>query len=741
MKKSSFLVLFAMTATAHAGGKPLPGLSHDPPRFVDESTTWVQLNNHSDSGYGFQAFALIAGYGSSSDGVHLDWTQNGKVLATTKCQMISSEGWLQKGAVEVKCNYTDSVKAKGAIDALLIYRDDKDDKEYLIRDYKVDVRQWDPKTWQIAPDDVIASAYVYHRDYGQLAGKPVFRFWATSQQNLGVASLRCTVDGKQLPDFAATFEVRNSTDGDVDISADIIPPKGDRTTWHWRTYQLEMTNLHFGTREKSNVQKAGWDKVDWMVDHPGAWDCNVRQGGRNVREFLFTVNSEGIVESHAMQKAKGAVPLFDTIAEIDVRIPKEAAIDQRIKPDVLRKSRGFGLPWPEDPSVKATLAALPPAVETMKLVVKVAAGKRLSGLEHSPPRFVDESTTEVRAQSRSLGKGKDGYVLHVFADVSGFGARGDQFHLEVKQGGAQLATTTCSYVADPAQMRIHGVAKDGGTFVEVTCDTGDKLLTATGAIDAALTYHDDQDGNDYVLRTYSVNVVKFTSFGDPLYQIVPDDLLGVAYIRNQIGERHGNLGSHVPHFMLWVAHEDAGTVRFTLRCSVDGTKLENDVTVGGEELPGGMVLEAIQRTKDGKHTDYRWKHLDLNADIVYGPKDDASNGIHENERGKFMWLVDHPGKWDCMLRSDGKGIREFLFTVDDKGNIADAFAGAKHGTPNLPEVVQVEMRIPKDGGFDNRIRPDAMRKSRGFGLPWPDAPVVKGIHAAFPPASGLPDPR
>jgi hypothetical protein len=34
-----------------------------------------------------------------------------------------------------------------------------------------------------------------------------------------------------------------------------------------------------------------------------------------------------------------------------------------------------------------------------------------------------------------------------------------------------------------------------------------------------------------------------------------------------------------------------------------------------------------------------------------------------------------------------------------------------------------------------------MKKSRGYGLPWPSGAGVKAIHAAFPAKRGLPDPK
>jgi hypothetical protein len=49
------------------------------------------------------------------------------------------------------------------------------------------------------------------------------------------------------------------------------------------------------------------------------------------------------------------------------------------------------------------------------------------------------------------------------------------------------------------------------------------------------------------------------------------------------------------------------------------------------------------------------------------------------------------------------------------------------------------MKIPAGSGVEQRIRPDAMKRSLRFGIPWPDHPRAKELQAAFPPPSGLPD--
>jgi hypothetical protein len=141
-------------------------------------------------------------------------------------------------------------------------------------------------------------------------------------------------------------------------------------------------------------------------------------------------------------------------------------------------------------------------------------------------------------------------------------------------------------------------------------------------------------------------------------------------------------------------------------------------------------------TNAKEHRTYLYEHEEVGPQFMFGSK--AEHGLRDPD--KVFWLEDHPGKWDCMLPKDGHQIREFLFTVNDKGMIEQSeMQKGPHPVPTLSNVVMIDMKIPADNGVDKRIRPDAMKKSIGFGVAWPDGPKVKEIQAAFPPASGLPD--
>ena len=355
----------------------------------------------------------------------------------------------------------------------------------------------------------------------------------------------------------------------------------------------------------------------------------------------------------------------------------------------------------------------------------------MPGIDQTPQRFVDETTTELHAYHRNNGK-VDGYGLRLYAVVAGH-VSGDKYRFEWKQNGKLLVTGSCTADSEIMTKRTHG-HKGGQGLAEVACNYAEPL-TAKGAMEATLLVYNDQDGNDYALRTYKVTVAKWTSFGDAAYGIVGDDLLGAGYVQHY----EAGTSDAKPHFFFWAAHDSSGGLEFKLRCTVEGAKLA-DIEVDHESAPGMLKLISVQRRQTGTNTTYTWAHFGIVANILWGEKD--ATGISESARDKYMWLIDHPGAWSCQLRNQGKSIREFAFTVDKKGMILpNAMQAASGVEPMLQGVAMIDMRIPKESTWDERIRPDAMKKTRAFGLPWPVHANVKTIQAAMPAASGLPDPK
>ncbi|HEX5061108.1 MAG TPA: hypothetical protein VFV99_17200 [Kofleriaceae bacterium] len=667
-----------IASTAWAG-KPLVDAGH----FADESQLFLQLGN-TDSGYWLSVQAYAVGF-VEKDRARIEVRQGGKQQFSYACQV----GW-DGGLAKVSCDGPQSgklLKKAGPVEVDLIQESDADDKEYLLRTFKVNAKNWDGKReWQIDGDDLLGAAY-FAPTHAQTGEYATLRFWVANGADFN-AILRCTIDGKSVPDIDGTVESKNS------LTADII--KGNsRTTWHWTQAAF------YATRFK--ITSVGKDPESvYVAEHPGSWQCQLRKGGITVREFSFKTNAKGDAEPHPMQQGKGAPPLPPRVAMVDVKIPKDNGLDQRIKPDVIKKSRGFGLAWPQHDSVKVLLASLPPAYENANPPPpKKGPVKLVNGLEANPPKLVDESSTTV-----SVWRNGNGYFPRAKATIAGTTqAPSNMYRLEWKQGAKLLATLKCSW------QQSDNRKQDWNT---VECEDNNLSLTAKGAIEANLIYTDDQQGVDYLVRTYKVTVAKYPSKGDPVWQVVPDDVLATAWAHQ---------GGESVKIRFWLGMDNTSV---ELRCTVDGKKLP-DIKMSGHADDNN--IEATVYDNKANATKYVWQQAGGGGtDVQVGmpPKDfKPSDGI-------VQYLGQYPGKWDCIVRQNGKQLREVLFTVNNKGSI-DA-------DPNQPGVypswvVPIELRFGKDI-LDGRVRPDAMKKSRGFGLPWPKPPTTK-----FPAASGLPDPK
>ncbi len=342
---------------AAAAAPPLPGLQHSPPIFMDEATPFVQLMNQSN-GYWFMVHAQVAGMPPKSP-VRLDWTSGGKVVASIKCDLHQG---IYRDTIGVQCDYRDKpLKAAGAINAKLIVTDDADDKEYLIRDLKVNATPYrgdaNGPIWQIVPDDVLGAGYAVHIHTGEQTareGEIGFNFWISGPLQHPQGQLRCSIDGKQLQDdFEGEFEDMGHGE-EEEISTKIIPKHGKATYYYWKHVQFLVGQLYFGKDKHGDHFVLG--------DHPGAWSCDLRLDHQVLRTFVFTVDDKGRIQSGAMQQAKDSPPLPADVAWIEMRFPKSNSVDTRIRPAAMKHSRGFGLPWPSDPSVKALHAMFPASV-------------------------------------------------------------------------------------------------------------------------------------------------------------------------------------------------------------------------------------------------------------------------------------------------------------------------------------------------------------------------------------------
>ncbi len=350
----------ATPAAATSGPKPLPASQHTPPVILDEASAQIALVGRSDNGYVFRSHIEMTGFTSNTDTAHIDWKQGGKVLASAKCSF-DRDGAYASGS----CNYDGTpIKTLGDIDAELIYWDDQTEKNYLVRTFKVTAHhlkgQWE--TWQISPDDLLASAWMYMAhddDNNGTYRRPALYIWFSTGDTMNDGTLRCTVDGKKLEDIGLSPEGGPDTG---EIEGDYQPNGGERLTYKWEKMKF-LVDVMWGKRSTLKwdmPQKTPKDKI--LSDNPGKWECKLRHDGKAVRLINFSVDKDGMILQDEIQTGTGAIPVVSPrVVLVDVRLtPDSQTFDKRIVPEALKKSMGFGLPWPVHPKVKTIQASYPP---------------------------------------------------------------------------------------------------------------------------------------------------------------------------------------------------------------------------------------------------------------------------------------------------------------------------------------------------------------------------------------------
>jgi len=353
------LLLVAFPAIAAAA--PLPASQHNPPVILDEASVHIDLYGRGqDEGYNFRAYVEMSGFTSKTDTAKLEWVSKGKVVATAKCSLGLDDGYAYGECTDRELK----LKVKGPIEARLIYWDDQDEKEYLVRTFKFTVHHWKGTwdAWQIAPDDVLTTAWMYMGNAE--ANNATYRYptlylWFTSGANLADPVLRCKVGDKKIADIELGEQ---SGAEEVDIVADYNPKKGERVYYHWVKKKL-LVNIYWGDRSTLKWDMPKDTPADRVLsDNPGKWECGLRTEGKTIRTITFTVDDKGMIQQDEIQSGKNPIPVVSpNVVLVDVRLTKDASVyDKRINPAAMKKSMQYGLPWPDHPKVKEIHASYPP---------------------------------------------------------------------------------------------------------------------------------------------------------------------------------------------------------------------------------------------------------------------------------------------------------------------------------------------------------------------------------------------
>jgi hypothetical protein len=352
--------LAAPPASRSAG--PPPSSQHNPPVILDEAGVHVRLIGRGSDGYNFAGYIELSGVTSRTDLARIDWKQKGKLIASAKCQLnIEVDNKYAYGSCD---NRDVNATVTGDVEGELIYWDDQEEKEYLVRTFKARIHSgkglaW---TWQFSPDDLLASAWMYlgnEQADNSTYRRPTLYFW-TSGGGYLKPSFRCTVNGTtRIEDFEGSPQSGSDA---AELEADYLPEKGDRVTYRWKKQKL-LLDIYWGKRDTLKWEMpTATPQGRVLGDNPGKWECKVRHEGKAVRMLYFTVDADGMVQQDEMQSGEGAIPTVSPrVALVDIRLtPDSASFDERIVPAALKASMGFGLPWPKHAKVKEIHASYPP---------------------------------------------------------------------------------------------------------------------------------------------------------------------------------------------------------------------------------------------------------------------------------------------------------------------------------------------------------------------------------------------
>jgi hypothetical protein len=338
--------------------------------------------------------------------------------------------------------------------------------------------------------------------------------------------------------------------------------------------------------------------------------------------------------------------------------------------------------------------------------------------EQDPPRIIDE--TELRFIL--LNRPPEGYVFVLRTYVYGPVSKSDAVRVEVRHKGKVIANQRCELGGS-------------GESAHVDCKFEGKPLKAVGPLTANLIYIDDQEEKEFLLRQLNMTVALFPWMKEKHYQVLHDDMLGVAYAWHQVAESH-NQGDHHMVFYFWTAGSKSG--EYQLRCTVDGKKVPDFEVYFGSE--GSVEADYLVGNQERR---YRWTPREMTVSrLMWGTHEQlAKKDLVGKGAPDSRLLHEMAGDWACNLRYEGQVVRQLSFTVNKKGLVQPSEAQTAPGFPKLqPGVVHIDMRLPAKNAFDQRIDPQAIKKSMPYGMPWPKHPQLDEFRGSLPKASGLPDP-
>ncbi|MAT26899.1 MAG: hypothetical protein CMN29_18435 [Sandaracinus sp.] len=266
----------------------------------------------------------------------------------------------------------ETTQATGEITIEVYFIDGNDDSETLVRTHTIEVRKFArvrrASQYYIVHNGEILSAVIheFRRSERNATNARNMRndyvglfLWMAEQDSNGVRPdgpdlgndlrVRCSVDGERIP---TTFDprVNHVRDRRVDVMASWGEGRQDERD----RYAFEQFHIVLPITMGEDSQLPGAARLE---EHPGQWECELRQQRETIRTIRFTV-ADGHIQPHPEEAAEGGVQLPERLHLVDMRLPRESPIETRVDGRAARRGPFFGVGWHTDEG-RAMVRALP----------------------------------------------------------------------------------------------------------------------------------------------------------------------------------------------------------------------------------------------------------------------------------------------------------------------------------------------------------------------------------------------
>lgn len=354
----------------------------------------------------------------------------------------------------------------------------------------------------------------------------------------------------------------------------------------------------------------------------------------------------------------------------------------------------------------------------------------------APALTMDDGYTFFEMKNKmETKKGKPvskGWSLVAALRMIGPAPRRSAFELVMKKGRKKLGAFRCEGAIYTYSRTFNAFPT---SFIATSCKDRKLFIKAHGDIKVEVYFVNGDDDSKKLMRTYTLVVRKVSRVrGSPKKPTKDADLYYIS--------RHGDAACSIIYakksrMKPYVAagkysrarYWDQNTVEIVysistnevgqglssggfLRCKVDGKRIKLETDSVSNTRPSHRFYRVVHTHRKGakyrKGPPYKeeinFRQYYVQLPLTFGPKGQRSF------RKGYASLDDHPGKWECDWKMNGKTIRTWRWTVAAGGKIA---AHPEEG-PTLglaPDAHLVETEIPKGGSFaDARLVPAEAKK-------------------------------